>query len=121
MSVPEVVTEPIVRDVRPIPQGVVIDISLPVELFYFQGHFPGRPILPGVVQIDWVVRLADKYLETTIESAQSFQVKFKSVIEPGRSLTLVLRRASDDRKLLFEYQDGSAVLSSGSVGIQGKP
>lgn len=121
VSVSSTSTEAVVQEVRPVTRGVEIDISLPDTLLYFQGHFPGRPILPGVVQIDWAVRWADRYLNTKIGSAQNFQVKFKSIIEPEQSLTVVLQRSADNRRLLFEYRDATAVLSSGSIELKDNP
>jgi len=111
-------TGPDVRDVRSIPDGVELAIALPDTLAYFQGHFPGRPVLPGVVQIDWAVSLADRYLGTAIGAARNFQVKFRSIIPPGGTITLVLRRAAGDRRLLFEFRRGEDVLSSGSVRLE---
>jgi len=42
---------------RAAPDGLELDLRVPPDLEYFAGHFPGIPILPGVVQIDWSVRL----------------------------------------------------------------
>ena len=67
-----------------------------------------------MVQIDWVVLFADRYLGTNIKSAQNFRVKFKSIIEPEQSLTIVLRHSSDNRTLIFEFCDETGMLSSGS-------
>lgn len=121
MSGKEAITEPEVQQVCLVKDGVEIEISLPTELFYFQGHFPHRPILPGVVQIDWAVRFADRYLKTNIGSARTFNVKFKSIIEPDRRLTLALNRSTDKRKLSFEFRDGTDVLSSGAIGLADDP
>ena len=112
------ITEPTVQDVRHIDDGVEIDMVLPENLFYFQGHFPGRPILPGVVQIDWAVRFADQYLQTDIASAQNFRVKFSSIIEPGHPVTFVLRRSANNQTLGFEMRDHESVLSSGSIRLE---
>ncbi len=34
-----------------------IRARVPRDLLYFDGHFPGHPLLPGFVQLDWVMRL----------------------------------------------------------------
>ena len=31
-------------------------IRVPPALEHLRGHFPGFPILPGIVQLDWAVR-----------------------------------------------------------------
>ena len=111
------ITDPVIRQVRQVPQGVEIDMSLPAELFFFRGHFPERPILPGVVQVDWAVRFADRYLKTDITSARDFRVKFKSVIEPTEVITMVLLRSSNDRKLEFSFRNHTGELSQGSITL----
>ena len=32
-----------------------LTLRIPPNLFYLEGHFPGMPILPGVVQLHWAV------------------------------------------------------------------
>lgn len=118
MSGSGMTTEPGIAAVREFADGVEIDLSLPDDLFYFQGHFPKRPILPGVVQVDWAVRLADRYLETSIGSAQNFRVKFSSIIEPGRLITIVLRHSMNRERVSFEYRDNTNTLSSGSIHLE---
>lgn len=112
------ITEPGISEVRQIADGVEIDLVLPDDLFYFRGHFPGHPILPGVVQIDWAVKFADRYLETGIGSAQNFQVKFTSIIEPGRPVTMVLQHSADQNSIRFKYQNETTILSSGSIRLE---
>lgn len=111
-------TNPTVLSVRHFTRGVEIDFSIPEDLFFLQGHFPGRPILPGVVQVDWAVQLADRFLQTGIGGARQFKVKFKSLIAPGSDFLICLQKSADDRHLNFEYRQHSNVLSSGSIRLK---
>lgn len=117
MSNSEAVTDPTVTQVRHIVEGVEIDLLLPDDLFYFDGHFPGHPILPGVVQVDWAVRFADHYLDMKIGSAQSFSVKFSSIIQPRQPITMVLQRSTNDERLRFIFRDNGKTLSTGSIRL----
>ena len=38
-------------------QGATLTLRLhaDAELFWFRGHFPTLPILPGVAQLDWAL------------------------------------------------------------------
>ncbi|MBI3446423.1 MAG: AMP-binding protein [Magnetospirillum sp.] len=92
-----------------------LELEIPPALLWFQGHFPGRPILPGVVQMDWAVHLGREELGLPLQAAQEFQIKFKSVVAPGDRLTLGLRHDRDKRRLSFEYRRGRDVCSSGTV------
>lgn len=103
---------------RAIDGGVELDLVLDPGLLWFQGHFPGLPLLPGVVQLDWVLLLAARHLGLAAEAAASrFQVKYKAGIFPGDALTLTLRHDPAKARLSFEYRRDGAVCSSGAVTV----
>lgn len=81
----------------------------------FAGHFPGRPILPGVVQIDWAIRLAELNLGGCAPFYGLGPVKFMRVIGPGAELALELRRDAERGSLSFSYAEGDTTCSSGRV------
>ena len=65
--------------------------------FFFQGHFPGRPIMPGVLQIEALAQAAAILAIETLELAGSGKLvyfmaieeaKFRNPVEPGVLLTL---------------------------------
>lgn len=112
-------TAPDVRAVRPLADGVELDLFIPGGLAQLDGHFPGMPIVPGVAQIDWAVMFANAHLGLGIEAAQSLQVKFRRVTVPDTLVTLALRHAPARRRLTFEYRCGDETLSSGSIGVEG--
>ncbi len=64
---------------------------------FFQGHFPGRPIMPGVLQIEALAQAAAILAIETLELAGSGKLvyfmsideaKFRSPVEPGVLLNL---------------------------------
>jgi 3-hydroxyacyl-[acyl-carrier-protein] dehydratase len=64
---------------------------------YFQGHFPGRPIMPGVLQIEALAQAAAILAIETLDLAGSGKlvyfmsidgVKFRKPVEPGVLLRL---------------------------------
>jgi 3-hydroxyacyl-[acyl-carrier-protein] dehydratase len=59
---------------------------------YFQGHFPGRPIMPGVIQVEAMAQAAAILGIETLELAGSGKLvyfmgienaKFRAPVEPG--------------------------------------
>jgi 3-hydroxyacyl-[acyl-carrier-protein] dehydratase len=64
---------------------------------FFQGHFPGRPIMPGVLQIEALAQAAAVLAIETMELAGSGKLvyfmaideaKFRAPVEPGVLLDL---------------------------------
>jgi 3-hydroxyacyl-[acyl-carrier-protein] dehydratase len=64
---------------------------------FFQGHFPGRPIMPGVLQIEALAQAAAILAIETLELAGSGKLvyfmaideaKFRAPVEPGCLLDL---------------------------------
>ena len=64
---------------------------------FFQGHFPGRPIMPGVLQIEALAQAAAILAIETLELAGSGKLvyfmsideaKFRAPVEPGVLLDL---------------------------------
>ena len=64
---------------------------------FFQGHFPGRPIMPGVLQIEALAQAAAILAIETLELAGSGKLvyfmaiedaKFRAPVEPGCLLEL---------------------------------
>jgi 3-hydroxymyristoyl/3-hydroxydecanoyl-(acyl carrier protein) dehydratase len=106
---------------RPAEGRVVLTLSLPAGSAVFEGHFPGHPVLPGVAQLDWAIRLADQYLGLGLRVACDFQVKFRRVIPPESPVTLSLHFDAARRRLGLEYRVGDEIASTGRVALGGMP
>ena len=100
--------------------AVVVVLHVAPTIAHFAGHFPGAALLPGVVQIDWAVRLARRYL--AIEGAFSAleAVKFLGVVLPDTRLTLSLAWDGERRRLDFAYSDAQRRYSTGRIVLAGQ-
>ena len=85
----------------------------------FPGHFPGRPILPGVVLIDQAIQLADGLLPAGCTIRGLGNAKFFEPVGPGTPLVFDYAPASA-RALAFEVRAGDRVVASGSLTL-GQP
>ncbi len=84
----------------------------------FAGHFPGHPVLPGVVQVDWAIRLGQATFGDLGTFARITQLKFLRPIGPSDSITLVLSHDPERRLLAFSYEGDEGRRSSGTVGFE---
>lgn len=86
---------------------------------WFEGHFPGQPILPGVVQIGWAAWFAARWTGHEVPPTLLTRIKFKRPVRPGARLTLRLQNRAG--KLSFEFladtPEGPASVSSGSFAV----
>ena len=96
------------------PDAAVVELTLPEEHPAFDGHFPGQPVLPGVVQLDWAIRLAATCFGHTFQPARRFQVKYMRPIAPTPTgLTVSLRLDRTRHEVVFEYRRNDIPSSSG--------
>jgi 3-hydroxymyristoyl/3-hydroxydecanoyl-(acyl carrier protein) dehydratase len=65
----------------------VMPLSIAADHPAYAGHFPGRPILPGVVLLDAAL-YALACRQGMVGLAQLKSAKFHSPVQPGEALTL---------------------------------
>jgi 3-hydroxymyristoyl/3-hydroxydecanoyl-(acyl carrier protein) dehydratase len=67
-------------------------VQVPAGLRFFEGHFPGRPILPGVVELSEIVLPSIEAIWPDLGFLSSIKrLKFKELIVPNDELELVIR------------------------------
>ncbi|HEX3378547.1 MAG TPA: AMP-binding protein [Paraburkholderia sp.] len=88
-------------------------LRVPPTLVHFAGHFPGLPILPGVVQVDWAVRLAAGHWPRVREVASVDRLKFTAPVSPGAVLELTLAYDAARRRVQFAYRLDGRECASG--------
>lgn len=109
---------PEVLATRPGPEGFSFDLRVPPDLACFPGHFPGTPLLPGVVQLSWVLALAQPRFTLPARFAHVGALKFTRVVMPGAKLSLDLGFDGERGELSFRFSDSAGrECSSGCVGF----
>jgi acyl-CoA synthetase (AMP-forming)/AMP-acid ligase II len=94
-----------------------LTMTLPPTLAWFQGHFPGEPILPGISQVHMAVLLSAEVFGWAPEGSDLTRVKFKDIVRPGETLDLTLTADRDKGRLGFRWlRANGGEASSGSVG-----
>ena len=88
--------------------------TVPADHPAFAGHFPGRPIVPGVVLLDHVIRLAEARQGSLVGAWQVNQAKFLSPVGPGETLSFEL--VADERKgWRFSVRAAEREVATGSL------
>ena len=64
--------------------------SVPVTFSGYRGHFPGNPILAGIVQLSFIRRLAERRLGRPLRLAGVRRIKYLRTITPDMPVTLSL-------------------------------
>ena len=93
----------------------MIELTAPRDLFYFDGHFPGVPILAGVVQIDWVIACGRQYFELPRVFRGIHALKFQRIIAPEKPFTLELVHEPAKASLSFKITSREGTHTSGRV------
>jgi len=82
---------------------------------YFIGHFPGNPVMPGVLQVEAMAQAGGVLLLNTVSDPENYltlfmkidNVKFKSPVYPGDTLIFKLELISPIRRGICQMK-GSA-------------
>jgi AMP-binding enzyme/AMP-binding enzyme C-terminal domain len=96
-------------------ERAVLELIAPRDLVYFQGHFPTRPVLAGVVQIDWVIAFGRRYFQLPPQFRAIHALKFQRVIRPELPLRLELLHQPAKRTLSFAITSDSGSHASGRI------
>lgn len=97
------------------PQRVVLELNLPSNLFYFDGHFPQAPILAGVVQLDWAIACGRQYFDLPPRFLGMHALKFQHVVRAGHPLRLELLHDVQKGSLNFRYLSDTGQHASGRI------
>ena len=107
-----------VVDVNTTDRTISSEATVPTENTIFEGHFPGYPLMPGVLLIEsmaqtsgWLVVAVNKFERMPFLAAVK-EAKFRTFVQPGQKLVVTA-------KLLH---DGSGyAIAEAHIKCDGKP
>jgi 3-hydroxymyristoyl/3-hydroxydecanoyl-(acyl carrier protein) dehydratase len=108
-------TLPLSRRLEQDAVRAVFELIAPHDLAYFDGHFPGAPILPGVVQVDWAIAYGRQCFDLPPLFHGIHALKFQQVIRPGMPVTLELLHDPEKSSLAFRYTSQHKQHASGRI------
>jgi acyl-coenzyme A synthetase/AMP-(fatty) acid ligase len=90
-------------------------LQIPLDHPSFSGHFPGAPILPGVVTLDLTVRAIEGATGWSLLPGQFSAVKFLAPVMPGMTLSVEYARLANTCK--FSVMHNQTMVVSGVATI----
>ncbi len=92
-----------------------LDLKVPENLLYFDGHFDQAAILPGVVQAQWAEFYARNHYKITQDFLRLEVLKFQKVVTPGTTINLQLQYKPENNKVSFKYMSDAGQHASGRI------
>lgn len=111
----ELPRKPLVRVLEQETRRVLLELTVPADLLYFNGHFEGAPILPGVVQLDWAISYGRQYFALAPHFLGMLGLKFQRVILPGAVVQLELLHDPQKSSLAFRMASTAGQHASGRI------
>ncbi|MEX2207944.1 MAG: AMP-binding protein [Myxococcota bacterium] len=94
------------------------ELCVPADLAFLEGHFPGLPVVAGVVQLHWVMLAAAELLGAA-PRVRSFEgLRFREALLPEQRFTLALELTEGRDGLRFELKRGARVFASGRARLE---
>jgi 3-hydroxyacyl-[acyl-carrier-protein] dehydratase len=106
-----------VEAIRDDPPGLVAVAEVPADATIFQGHFPGYPVMPGVLLIESMAQAAGFYLlMKNAFSSMPFlfavrEAKLRRFVAPSSKLEIVTR---------LDHEGSGYAVSRTSISCAGK-
>lgn len=79
------------------------------------GHFPGRPVVPGVVLLEHALAGAEKWLQRPLQVQALKQAKFLAPLLPQQQAVLELALTQDE--LRFTVKRDDALIAQGAFKL----
>lgn len=88
---------------------------VPLDLAYFGGHFANFPLVPGVVELQWVRGLAERFAWGRRSIVRVENLKYQQFVRPNDTVFAELKYDAGKSKLTFRLENGEAVCASGRI------
>lgn len=109
---------PALRVLEAGPGRALLELVVPAELLYFDGHFSVAPVLPGVVQVDWAIHYGRRYLALAGAFKGINALKFQQMIRPDQPVQLELAHDAAKGSLNFRYFSDAGAHASGRILLE---
>jgi acyl-CoA synthetase (AMP-forming)/AMP-acid ligase II len=82
-------------------------VRIPWDLAFLDGHFPGYPVVAGVVQVHFAMRALEQLLGEAVTLESLEELKFHAVLVPGQEAILRVELREDGARFRFSLADAA--------------
>lgn len=93
---------------------IITSLTIPTDHPAYAGHFPGQPVLPGVVLLDATLRALELAGRVDCGRWEINTAKFQSAVRPGEELTLQ-HETLPNGSIRFAIRTPDRAVASGTV------
>jgi len=92
-------------------------VTLPASMAFFDGHFPGQPIFPAVLQLTFVRLLCAGITQQKLHNVSVGKTKFSGIIKPEEKIKVEIELSEIKHEYIakFKFSTSDKVASSGTV------
>ncbi len=98
-------------------RGLTRQLRVPPDLAFLEGHFPGQPLVAGVVQLYWVMQAAEALLGRMPGLGALEGLRFRDALLPGDTFRLSLELSVARDVLRFRLEAGERVFAAGRLRL----
>ena len=99
-------------------EGVAAEVCVPADSGWFDGHFPGNPVLPGIAQLSMVLVLIEAAFGQALIVREVSRVRFKQMILPGERLAVWADPQSErPGGVAFRITNNERLVCSGNMTV----
>lgn len=109
-----------IQSLIPSEQGLSAIIHINPDNEIFKGHFPGKPVVPGVCMIQIVKELLEEHLGNTLLFQKGNQIKFLQLLVPVKDENIEVNVSWKDIEIGFQTtadfkKEGAAIFKLSGI------
>lgn len=94
-----------------------LSFQVPLDLIYFNGHFDQFHLVPGVIQLKWILNFLTRWLWIEESPSQIENLKFQYFLRPADVVEMIVKRDQIRQKITFSCMCGGRKISTGRLVI----
>lgn len=99
--------------------NAIIEMEVPVASDFYNGHFDEFKLLPAVVQVNFVMKFAHKFLNAPLRLQKIQRTKFTSPIFPDTPVILEINYDAEKKRINFNFHSKeNQKFSNGSIVVE---